>query len=106
MTKKRYSLSLNQKRVDEFQTVAKAIGMPASIMSTICDEAIAKSLEIFKRVQATGTFSFGDLMSRVNDEVVAAHNEEISSLQKEVSNDQKGKISKVSKAGVKSTSKK
>lgn len=65
--KKRYSLSLTQAKVEEFQAVARSIGMPPSIVSTICDEAIIRVLDVFKMAKEQGNVSLADLFNLIGD---------------------------------------
>jgi hypothetical protein len=67
MTKKRYSLSLTQETVEEFQAVIKQMKLAPSAMSSLCDEAIASSLQMFKSVSAKGEFTVTNLFSAMGE---------------------------------------
>ena len=65
--KKRIMLTLTAEPYDELKTVAKSLGLPASLIGQICDEAIARVLPMFKHVQSTGNFTIADLFKSVGE---------------------------------------
>jgi hypothetical protein len=67
--KKRVSLSLKKKTVAEFQEASQALGFPASIMSTICDEALQKTAVMFRKAKKKGGLTMVDLFAMIGEEV-------------------------------------
>ena len=67
--KKRVMLTLTVEPYNELKEVIKALGLPSSMTSTICDEAIAKVLPIFKQVQSTGKYTLTDLFTTIGNEI-------------------------------------
>lgn len=69
--KKRYSVTLTEEKVVEFQTVSKEIGLPSGIMSQICEQAIESitaSMKKFSELKsAKGTLTIGDFFSVMGD---------------------------------------
>lgn len=74
--KKRYSLSLTQETVEDFQKTAKQLKLPNSVMSTLCDEAIAGTLKVFKQALASGKFTLTDLFTMIGQVTQQAIEEE------------------------------
>ena len=75
MTKKRYNLTLTQESVEDFQTVARSLGMPVSIMSTVCDEAIVSVCRVFKKAKEKGGFSMSDMLTMMAEQTAEIENE-------------------------------
>lgn len=61
-SKRRYSVTLTPSVVDRFQALAKAIGMPASVMSAACEDALKEMSNVFQIAKDKGTVEVSDLM--------------------------------------------
>jgi len=87
ITKKRYQLALEEQVVKEFQEAAGALGFNRNVMSAVCNAALKKTSEIFRRAKQKDGFTMIDLFSMVGEEM-----ESINNIEKgEKGNDEKGK---------------
>ena len=84
--RRRYQVTLTESRVTQFQEVAKALGMPQSIMSTVCDDAISQVLKVFMKAKEKGTFTFTDLFTMVGEQIEEINSEEVKHEDKEKRN--------------------
>ena len=92
--KKRVMLTLTAETVDEFQTVAKTLGLAPGTMSKICDEAILRTLEIFKKALSKGSFTMTDLFTMIGEDMEALHKEGTYSEKHEQHEDEKSNQTK------------
>lgn len=59
--KRRYSVTLTPSVVDRFQTLARELGMPQSVMSAACEDALKGIAEVFQIAKDKGTLDVKDL---------------------------------------------
>ena len=62
---KRIMLTLEEGPYRDMQKLAKAMGMPRSIISAVCNESIKQTLELWKNVQKRGKFTISDLFTQL-----------------------------------------
>ena len=81
--KRRFTVTLEEDHVKEFQALAKSMGLRAGVMSELCDEAIQKTTAMMKefaaRHQAKGSLSIGDLFAVMSEQV----GEQLKEIEKE-----------------------
>lgn len=59
--KKRYSVSLTQKRVERFQSLCREFGLPPSTMSGALDDTLQGLGDMFQDAKDRGTMNMSDL---------------------------------------------
>lgn len=70
--KKRYSLTLTKEYVEDFQNVAKSLGMPTAVMSSVCDDAIHKITAVLRKAKEQGSFTMADMFTMIAELVEEA----------------------------------
>lgn len=60
-SKRRYSVSLTPSVVARFQTLAKELGMPPSVMSAACEDAIKGIADVFQMAKEKGSLDIEDM---------------------------------------------
>jgi hypothetical protein len=60
--KKRYQVTLTPSVVDRFQGLAKTLGMPSSVMSAACEDALNEMSNVFQLAKEKGTIEVSDIM--------------------------------------------
>lgn len=73
--KKRYQVTLTKSNVDDFQKLAKEMGIPLSIMSQILDESLQKVTASIRKFRERGTATFADLFHVIGEEMDKIQNE-------------------------------
>lgn len=87
--RKRYYISLDQKIVEDFQSVSKSMKLPVDIMSQICDEAIKQNLIMFRKVQETGALTLSDVLKQASESIREIEDEQRVSKGKEMAKGKK-----------------
>jgi hypothetical protein len=59
--KKRYQVTLTPSVVERFQALAKDIGLPPSVMSAACEDALKGISEVFQTAKEKGSLEISDL---------------------------------------------
>lgn len=59
--KKRYNVTLTPSVVDRFQALAREIGLPPSVMSAACEDALKGITEVFQTAKDKGSLEISDL---------------------------------------------
>jgi hypothetical protein len=67
--KKRYSVTLTEESVREFKTRAKSLGLPHSMLSTVCNKGVAQYLMILRLAQSKGNVTLSDVFAMVDGEL-------------------------------------
>jgi len=73
--KKRYQVTLTQATVEDFQKMAKEMGIPFSVMSQILDESLQKVTSSIKKFRERGSATFADLFHVIGEEMDKIQNE-------------------------------
>lgn len=67
--KKRYQVTLTKATVEDFQKIAKEMGIPLSVMSQVLDESLQKVTSSIKKFRERGSATFADLFQLIGEEV-------------------------------------
>ena len=68
-SKRRYQVSLTPSVVDRFQSLAKDLGMPASVMSGACEDALKTIADVFQVAKEKGTLEISDLKRLIDTQM-------------------------------------
>ena len=75
-SKKRYMVSLTPSVVIRFQSLARDLGMPASVMSTACEDSLKSIADVFQTAKDKGSIDTGDLFRLLGQQMDLIKNEE------------------------------
>lgn len=75
--KRRYSVSLRPVVVDRFQSLARSLGMPPSIMSAACEDALKGVADIFQLAKDRGSLEIKDIRHLLDTQMGIFEQEEV-----------------------------
>lgn len=73
--KKRYQVTLTPSVVERFQTLARDIGLPPSVMSAACEDALKGISDVFQTAKEKGSFELSDLYRLMGQQMELLENE-------------------------------
>jgi len=65
----RVAVSMQRTTVSEFRTLAKELGFDKSFVSEVCEDALLRTIKLFKVAKAKGKFSVVDLFQMIGEEM-------------------------------------
>ena len=63
--KKRYSITMTEKHVDRFRSLCRHIGLPATALSALCDDAVVGMNEVLQTAKDKGSLELSDIFSLI-----------------------------------------
>lgn len=75
-SKRRYSVSLTPSVVDRFQSLARELGMPPSVMSAACEDALKEITNVFQVAKEKGTIDLNDIVRLMGQQLQLIADEE------------------------------
>jgi hypothetical protein len=94
--KKRYMITLTPAVVVRFQALAKNLGMPPSVMSGACEDALRTISDVFQTAKDKGSIEISDLYRLMGNQM------ELLESERKKDNDKIGEVIQESKKIVKS----
>lgn len=74
--KKRYFVTLEPSVVERFQSLALRLGMPPSVMSNACNDALRSMADVFQIGLEKGTIATSDIMKLAGQQMELIEKEE------------------------------
>lgn len=74
--KKRYNITMRPEIVTRFQSLAKSLGMPPSVMSAACEDALKTISEVFQRAKDKGSLDLSDIHHLIGQQMDLLQEEE------------------------------
>lgn len=67
--RKRYSITMTQANVERFQSLCRTVGLPATTLSRVCDDAVVEVSNIFDTALQQGKFDLQDIFRIMGKQV-------------------------------------
>lgn len=74
--KKRYQISMNEAVVNRFQALARELGMPPSVLSAACEDAVKEITNLFQIAKEKGTIEISDMFKLMGQQMELTEIEE------------------------------